>query len=427
MPRPCRSEILDPNRVDLVLVTNKVSRGRFLLGRTDQEPEQRGKKQALAKRLDSVGDQLKSQLREDSNLDEESSHYIFEAIDHLITEAMQEESEDFSHRRLWIIDRLRQYAKHFGIDVLGFVVMSNHYHLVLRTRPDVVADLSDTEVARRVCLISPNKRTPDGEPCEPTESELDLIRNNPQELAEARRKLSDVSALMRRLNQFVATRANREEDKHGHFWKERYHSVRLVDDAALLAATLYVDMNPIRAFIAQTLEECEYSSLQRRLVEMLTEYKQAMDHLEWTDRCRRGWLPSDLWGGQGPKGPSAFLSPLSVNEAAGQTGPMTSTEYPRCSDKGFLPLTVEEYFDLLEHTAQLLQGLSPQPMPGKIVGLFTRLGVNEAGWKQLMEQFPKLFPRIAGTSDSRSEMIGYRSGAQLTVSAQAVALLSGSD
>ena len=427
MPRPCRSEILDPNRVDLVLVTSKVSRGRFLLGQTSQEPEQRAKQQERAQRLDQLGEQLKLQLSEGSHVDAKSKTRFLESIDQLIAEALEEESEDFSHRRLWIIDRLKQYAKYFAIDVLGFVVMSNHYHLVLRTRPDVVADLSDTEVARRVCLISPNKRTAEGEPCEPTEPELDLIRNNPQALAEARCKLSDVSALMRRLNQFVATRANREEDKHGHFWKERYHSVRLVDDAALLAATLYVDMNPIRAFIAETLEECEYSSLQRRLVEMLTQYKQAIDQLDWIDRCRGGWLPSDLWSGQGPDSPSAFLSPLSINQASGQTGPMISSDYPRCSDKGFLPLSVEEYFDLLEHTAQLLRDLNPEPASGQIVELFTRLGVNESGWKQLMGQFPELFPRIAGTSESRSEMIGYQSGNRLTVSAQAVALLSGSD
>ena len=34
----------------------------------------------------------------------------------------------------------------FGIDVLGFAVLSNHLHVVVRTRPDVVRDWSAAEV-----------------------------------------------------------------------------------------------------------------------------------------------------------------------------------------------------------------------------------------------------------------------------------------
>jgi hypothetical protein len=33
--------------------------------------------------------------------------------------------------------------------VLGFAILSNHFHLVLRNRPDVVAAWSDSEVASR--------------------------------------------------------------------------------------------------------------------------------------------------------------------------------------------------------------------------------------------------------------------------------------
>ena len=57
--------------------------------------------------------------------------------------------KSYHHRKAWIRDRLEELAGAFAIDVCGFAVMSNHIHVVLRTRPDVVEEWSDDEVARR--------------------------------------------------------------------------------------------------------------------------------------------------------------------------------------------------------------------------------------------------------------------------------------
>ena len=57
--------------------------------------------------------------------------------------------QNFDHRKAWIQQRLEVLAGQFGIEVLSFAVMSNHCHVVLRNRPDVVQDWSDEEVARR--------------------------------------------------------------------------------------------------------------------------------------------------------------------------------------------------------------------------------------------------------------------------------------
>jgi len=39
---------------------------------------------------------------------------------------------DFDHRREWIVDRIRTLSTIFAIDILGYAVMSNHYHIVLQ-------------------------------------------------------------------------------------------------------------------------------------------------------------------------------------------------------------------------------------------------------------------------------------------------------
>ena len=47
--------------------------------------------------------------------------------------------KNYDHRKQWLEDRLKRFAASFGIDLLCFSILSNHFHLVLRSRPDVVA------------------------------------------------------------------------------------------------------------------------------------------------------------------------------------------------------------------------------------------------------------------------------------------------
>ena len=62
--------------------------------------------------------------------------------------------KNFDHRKRRIEDKLKLLAAHFGIDLLAFSCLSNHFHLVLRSRPDVVATWDDTEVALRWWTLS---------------------------------------------------------------------------------------------------------------------------------------------------------------------------------------------------------------------------------------------------------------------------------
>ena len=61
---------------------------------------------------------------------------------------------DFSHRKQWVRDRLEELAGIFGVEVLGFAVMSNHLHVVARTRPDIVNARPETCMAPCLHLVS---------------------------------------------------------------------------------------------------------------------------------------------------------------------------------------------------------------------------------------------------------------------------------
>lgn len=142
----------------------------------------------------------------------------------------------FDHRRSWIRHRLEFLASVFAIDCLTFSVMSNHVHQILRTRPDVAASWSDRQVATRWLTLHPVRRNKNGSPITPTPEEIDAIENDPQVLAERRRRLSDVSWWMRSFSHGIACQANREDGVKGHFWESRYKAKLLLDEAAVLAA-----------------------------------------------------------------------------------------------------------------------------------------------------------------------------------------------
>ncbi len=172
---------------------------------------------------------------------------------------------NYDHRKVWIEALIEHFASQFGIDVLVFAILSNHFHAVLRSRPDVVATWDDTEVARRWLMLCPVRKTAWGDPEEPTDAELNGIRKHPKKLRKIRRRLSDISWWMRLLCQRIGTRSNREDEMTGKFWESRFKAVRLLDEESLLACAVYVDLNPIRAALAETLEESDFTSVQRRI------------------------------------------------------------------------------------------------------------------------------------------------------------------
>ncbi|MCW7753422.1 hypothetical protein OOT00_05405 [Desulfobotulus sp. H1] len=56
---------------------------------------------------------------------------------------------------------------------------------------------------------------------------------------------------------FITRKANQEEGISGRFWEGRFKSQALLDEKAILAAMAYVDLNPVRAGMAEIPEDSE--------------------------------------------------------------------------------------------------------------------------------------------------------------------------
>jgi len=172
---------------------------------------------------------------------------------------------DFEHRRQWIVDRIRLLCSVFAVDLCAYAIMSNHYHVVIRIDVDKVKQWPDAEVARRWMQIfsGPLLMHQYLGNASLTSAERACIADL---FSTWRKRLSDISWFMRCLNEPIARMANSEDHCTGRFWEGRFKSQALLDARAVLACMAYVDLNPIRAAMAQTPEQSDYTSIQERIV-----------------------------------------------------------------------------------------------------------------------------------------------------------------
>jgi REP element-mobilizing transposase RayT len=175
--------------------------------------------------------------------------------------------KSYEHRKQWIVDRLKELSFVYTIDICAYAVMSNNYHLVIKVNKEKALKLSDEEVIDRwTKLFNGNvlvQRYQKGE-CH-TEAERETVK---EIIAQWRERLYDISWFMRCLNEHISRKANEEDKCRGHFWEGRFKSQALLNEQALLSCMAYVDLNPIRADMANTLEESEFTSIEQRIKEV---------------------------------------------------------------------------------------------------------------------------------------------------------------
>jgi hypothetical protein len=172
--------------------------------------------------------------------------------------------QSFEHRRQWVEDRLLELADSFAVGLYAYAVMSNHLHVVLYVDPIATEAWSAEEVAERWVRLFPVRidGVIDPEACRLRQQALS---GNAERIAELRQRLGSVSWFMRCLSEPIARRANREDGCTGRFWEGRFKCQALLDEAAVAACMAYVDLNPVRAGIADDLLASEHTSIRRRI------------------------------------------------------------------------------------------------------------------------------------------------------------------
>jgi hypothetical protein len=224
-------------------------------------------------------------------------------------------------------------------------------------------------------MVCPVRKKKDRSAEEPNEFEINSIRNDPAKLATIRMRLSDVSWWMRLLCQNIGTRANQEEKQVGKFFQGRFRAVRILDEETLLTCAAYVDLNPIRAAMANTLESSDFTSVQRRI--------QALQESDTSIPSSRTAVDS-------------FLSPLTIDEKNDPIGACANQMRQRCSDKGFLSISTLDYLELLDASSRMVRPDKTGYTPYDVPPIFLRLNLAPDYWRLLIQEFGRLFSNVAG-------------------------------
>ncbi|HVA51075.1 MAG TPA: hypothetical protein VNH11_32340 [Pirellulales bacterium] len=273
--------------------------------------------------------------------------------------------------------------------------MSNHIHLLLRNRPELAADFSDEEVALRWWRLHPLRRNEDGSPAEPGPQEIAGLLADSDALAEHRRRLSSISWLMRSLCEPIARRANREDRVSGRFWEGRFKSQALLDESAVLACSIYIDLNPIRAKIAETPEASHFTAAFERIA---------------ARQAAAAGMPSASGASPARTARDAWLSPVPDGDAGPSARDAAApSTVARASDRGFLPLSLDDYLTLLDWTGRQIRSDKRGAVPAELRPILERLAINAETWLDTITCFGRWFHRAVGRVSSMAARAG-RSG-----------------
>mgnify|MGYP001818314127 CR=1 FL=1 len=289
--------------------------------------------------------------------------------------------KDYSHRRRWIKTREEQLAALFAIEIEFRAELSNHLHLVLRTRPQIARRWSAREVARRWLTITKLAKCLSDDLPEPDEQKVRELARDKKRIGKLRRRLSNVSWFMGVLSENVARRANAEEDCKGRFWETRFRSRECTTASSLLLCGIYVDLNPIRAGEASRPETARYTSVFERL--------QADAQGKNSRQRADGWL-AELTLGPERKADT----PWAYRSRSGR----------RASDLGVLPISLSDYVRLLKWTARMLGSGQRRTIPSDLAAVLDRLQVKEEAWLDSVAEYEESFGHAVGPPAALAEV-----------------------
>ena len=142
----------------------------------------------------------------------------------------------------YLVGLVKHLSSVYFAEVLGYCIMGNHFHLVVRMIPGDQFEDQDI-IARHQRYYGKASK---------------LL---PGQIPFFRQKWANLSEFMKEVKQSFARYYNRLHDRRGHFWGERFKSTIVQDGDALINFLGYVELNPVRAGLVREPERYRWCSL----------------------------------------------------------------------------------------------------------------------------------------------------------------------
>ncbi len=248
--------------------------------------------------------------------------------------------------------------------------MSSHHHLILKAVPEEAEEWSDKDVIKRWLSLfrgsSAAKKCVQGE----------VLKFNEQEAVNAlapiwRNRLTDISWFMKCLNEPIARSANKEDNIGGNFWISRFRSEALLDEEAILTAMAYVDLNPIRAGIANTPESSEHTSIKERIDPQFSLSEAIKSY------CEQGGFSVHL---------CCDDNTIRIRELAAFNG----DEVHDVLTSG-ISFNQKDYFELVDHSGRVIGADKTGHIDDNLPPILDRLEISRKTWFENCQNFEAIY------------------------------------
>jgi REP element-mobilizing transposase RayT len=141
-----------------------------------------------------------------------------------------------------MLDLIRRYSALYLVEILGFCLMGNHFHILVRMFPEY--KFTGDDIKKRYESFYGNDRV-----------------FAAGQVPSLRAKLSSLSEFIREIKVGFARYYNRRHHRRGYFWGDRFKSVIVENGETLINCLAYIDLNPLRAGLVERPDDYRWNSL----------------------------------------------------------------------------------------------------------------------------------------------------------------------
>jgi REP element-mobilizing transposase RayT len=142
----------------------------------------------------------------------------------------------------FMLDLIRRYSAMYFAEILGFCLMGNHFHILVRMFPE--HKFTDEDIQKRYENFFGDDRM-----------------FAPGWIPYLREKLSSLSEFVKEIKQSFSRYYNNKHNRRGTLWGERFKSVIVEKGETLINCLAYIDLNPLRAGLVKRPEEYRWNSI----------------------------------------------------------------------------------------------------------------------------------------------------------------------
>jgi hypothetical protein len=165
-----------------------------------------------------------------------------QAVYHVISRSALDGFPFGDAEKEYLVSLLNRLRKVYFTEMLGFCCMGNHFHLLTRMLPE--ADFADKEIPKRYAICYGKDRAFE-------EGQIPFFRT----------KWSSLSEFVKEIKIGFSRYFNQRHNRRGFLWGGRFKSVIVENGQALISCLAYIDLNPVRAGIAEKPEAYRWNSI----------------------------------------------------------------------------------------------------------------------------------------------------------------------